>query len=463
MEDIKKTELFERTPIPKAFLELTVPTVLASLVMIIYNLADTFFVGMLNDPIQNSAVTLAAPVMMAFYAITNLFGVGSSSMMSRALGRHDFETVYKSSSFGFWCGAVCAIVLSLVVTIFKTPLLALLGATEETYAATSYYMLWTVSCGALPSILNVLLSNMVRAEGAAFHASVGTMSGCVMNIILDPIFVLPQFLDMGAAGAGLATFISNCFACLYYAVLLYLKRGKTYVCVDPRKFSFEKSIAFGVFAVGIPAAIQNLLNVLGMTIFNNLTASYGPDAVAGMGIAQKVNQVAFSVALGLSQGIMPLIGYNYASGNIKRMKKTIAFSLKISITFLIFATIFFRFNSENLVRLFMKNEEIVYIGARILRGFCLTLVFIAIDFITVGIFQACGKGGISLVFAVLRKVVFEIPFIIIYNKIVPLYGLAYAQTSAEILLSIIASVVLLCFFRKIENKNNSSKDVAKIN
>ncbi|MBR6650878.1 MAG: MATE family efflux transporter [Clostridia bacterium] len=453
MEDIKKTELFERTPIPKAFLKLTVPTVMASLVMIIYNLADTFFVGMLNDPIQNSAVTLAAPIMMAFYAITNLFGVGSSSMMSRALGRHDFETVYKSSAFGFWCGTVCAITLSLVATLLKPPLLSILGATEETSAATSAYMMWTVSFGALPSILNVLLSNMVRAEGSAFHASVGTMSGCLINIILDPLFILPQFLDMGAAGAGLATFISNCFACFYYLVLLYLKRGKTYVCIDPRKFTFEREISFGVFGVGIPAAIQNLLNVLGMTVFNNLTASYGPDAVAGMGIAQKVNQVAFSVALGLSQGIMPLIGYNYAGGNIKRMKKTIAFSLKVSITFLVIATVFFRFNSENIVWLFIKNENIVNIGARILRGFCLTLVFIAVDFITVGIFQACGKGSISLFFAILRKAVFEIPFIIIFNKIVPLYGLAYAQTFAEVILCVIAIAVLLRFFKKIETKS----------
>ncbi len=453
MEDIKKTELFERTPIAKAFFKLTVPTVLASLVMIIYNLADTFFVGMLNDPIQNSAVTLAAPVMMAFYGITNLFGVGSSSMMSRALGRYDFETVYKSSSFGFWCGGFCALMLSVCTTVFKEPLLGILGATEETELATSAYMFWTVTLGAVPSILNVLLSNMVRAEGAAFHASVGTMSGCFINIILDPIFILPQFLGMGAAGAGLATLLANCFACIYYFVLLTLKRGKTYVCIDPRKFSFDKKIVGGVFGVGIPAAIQNLLNVLGMTIFNNCTAVFGPDAVAGMGIAQKINQVPFSVAMGLSQGIMPLVGYNYASGNIKRMKETISFSAKIALAFLAVVTLVIRFNSEGLVRLFMDNDVIVAIGARILRGFCFTLVFLAVDFLAVGVFQACGKGSLSFVFAVLRKVVLEIPFIIIFNHIVPLYGLAYTQTFAEIILCIIAIIVLVRFFRKIERSS----------
>ncbi len=455
MEDIKKTELFERTSIPKAFMTLTIPTILTSLVMIIYNLADTFFVGMLNDPIQNSAVTLAAPVMMAFYGITNLFGVGSSSMMSRALGRHDYETVYKSSAFGFWGGAACALALSVGTTIFKAPLLSVLGVTSETEAATASYMLWTVTCGAVPSIVNVLFSNMVRAEGSALHASIGTMSGCLLNIILDPLFILPQFLDMGAAGAGLATFLSNCFACLYYFVLLTVRRGKTYVCINPRKFSLDKKIVGGVFGVGVPAAIQNLLNVLGMTIFNNITASFGPDAVAGMGIAQKINQVPFSVAMGLSQGIMPLVGYNYASGNIKRMKQTIAFSTKISLTFLAIITVVFHFNSEALVRLFMDNDTIVAIGARILRGFCFTLVFLAVDFLAVGVFQACGKGSLSFFFAVLRKVVFEIPFIIIFNKAVPLYGLAYSQTFAEILLCIIAIFVLINFFSNIDKSRKT--------
>jgi Na+-driven multidrug efflux pump len=257
---------------------------------------------------------------------------------------------------------------------------------------------------------------------------------------------------MGAVGAGLATFLSNCFACLYYFVLLTVRRGKTYVCINPRKFTFDKDIVAGVFGVGVPAAIQNLLNVLGMTIFNNITSSYGPDAVAGMGIAQKINQVPFSVALGLSQGIMPLVGYNYASGNIKRMKQTIFFSARISLTFLAIITLVFHFNSDLLVRLFMDNDVIVAIGARILRGFCFTLVFIAVDFITVGIFQACGKGGISFVFAVLRKIVFEIPFIILFNHKVPLYGLAYSQTFAEILLSLIAIIVLMRFFKKLENR-----------
>ena len=191
MELNQKADLFERTPIPQAVAQLTIPTILSSLVMVLYNIADTYFVGMVNDPIQNAAVALAAPVLLAFNAVNNLFGVGSSSMMSRALGSRDYETVRRSSAFGFYCSLVCGAVFSLMCLAFQGPLLVLLGADESTAAATGQYLQWTVICGAAPAILNVVLAYMVRSEGAAFHASVGTMSGCILNIILDPIFILP--------------------------------------------------------------------------------------------------------------------------------------------------------------------------------------------------------------------------------------------------------------------------------
>lgn len=445
-----RTLLFEETPIPKAVATLAVPTILSSLVMVLYNLADTYFVGMLNDPIQNAAVTLAAPVMLAFNAVNNLFGVGSSSMMSRALGRRDYETVAKSSTFGFWCAILSGLAFSLLCILFKGPLLGLLGADATTRAATDAYMFWTVICGAAPAILNVVMAYMVRSEGAAMHASIGTMSGCFLNIILDPIFIMPWGLNMGAAGAGLATFLSNCFACLYFMVLLFVKRGRTYVCIDPRKLSFESSIVGGVCMVGIPAAIQNLLNVTGMTILNNFTSSYGANAVAAMGIAQKINQVPFYIANGLSQGIMPLISYNYASDNIKRMKHTLTFAAKISVTGLVLVSIAYSFFAGDLITMFMDNPEIVEMGSRFLRGFCLALPFLCVDFLAVGVFQASGLGRNALVFAILRKIILEIPALFILNHFFPLYGLAYAQFTAELVLSIAAVIILVKLFGKLE-------------
>ena len=451
--DNSKTELFESMPIPKAVVTLSVPSVISSLVMVIYSLADTFFVGMMNDPVQNAAVTLAAPLLLAFNAVNNLFGIGSSSMMSRALGRKDYDTVYRSSAFGFYASLICSLLFSLLYGVLQSPILVMLGANAETIQATANYLFWTVLLGSAPSILNVVLAYLVRAEGSSLHASIGTMCGCLLNMVLDPIFILPWGLNLGAAGAGCATCLSNTVACLYFFVLLFVKRGKTYVCIKPSMFRPSKQIVKGVCGVGIPASIQNLLNVTGMTILNNFTSAYGSDPVAAMGIAQRVNIVPFQIAMGFSQGIMPLISYNYTSGNIKRMKKTFMFTAKISLGFILAVMLTFVFAAEPIISMFMKNESIVAYGAAFQRGFCFALPFLCIDFLALGVFQSCGMGMKSFIFAVVRKIVLEIPALFVLNWLFPLYGLAYAQFVAELILGTIAVVVLVKMFRRLEREH----------
>ncbi|MCD7738356.1 MAG: MATE family efflux transporter, partial [Lachnospiraceae bacterium] len=348
----------------------------------------------------------------------------------------------------FYCALGFSVLFSLAFLMFHTQLLGVLGATADTEAVTWQYLRWTTVCGAVPAILNVVMANLVRAEGSAFHASVGTMSGCLLNIILDPIFILPFGLDMGAAGAGLATFLSNCVACLYFFVLIRVRRGQTFVCVDPRMFSFDITILKQICVVGIPAAIQNLLNVTGMTVLNHFTSSYGTTAVAAMGIAQKINMIPMYISMGLSQGVMPLVGYNYASGNRTRMKNAVTFTAKISVSFILLMTVVYFAGSEGLIGLFMKDEEVIAYGSRFLHGMCLGLVFLTVDFLAVGVFQACGLGKYSLIFAILRKVVLEIPALFILNWLWPLYGLAYAQTCAEFVLAIAAVILLRKILRE---------------
>ena len=450
MKNQEKTLLFEQTPIPKAVFTLAVPTILSSLVMVLYNLADTWFVGMLNDPIQNAAVTLASPVLLAFNAVNNLFGVGTSSMMGRALGRREEDTVRRSSSFGFWASVLCGLLFSLLFTTFRLPLLSVLGASAENQTATSNYLFFTVTLGAAPSILNVVLAYLVRTEGASMHASIGTMSGCLLNIILDPIFILPWGFNMGAAGAGLATFLSNCFACAYFLVLTWVKRRTTYVCVHPKFAVPKRAIVSGICAVGIPAAIQNLLNVTGMTVMNNFASAFGSDAVAAIGISYKINMIPMYVAMGLSQGIMPLISYNYGSRNIGRAKKAFTFAAKLTLSGLVLVSILFYVFAGDLMRLFIQTDSIIAYGTRFLRGMCLGIPFLAMDFLCVGALQACGKGLISFVFAVMRKVVLEIPALVLLNALFPLYGLAYAQFAAEFVLAFIAVGTLMHLFRRLQ-------------
>ena len=394
-----KTYLFEEMSIPRAVMELSIPTVLGTLVMMLYNLADTYFVGMLNQPVENAAVTLAAPLLLSFNAVSNLFGVGASSMMSRALGKKDYDTVRGAASFSFYCAIACSVLLSLVYTTFQGGFLAVLGADPVTTKATANYLFWTVTCGACPAILNVVLSNMVRSEGYSM-------------------------------------------ACLYFFVLLFFRRKSTYVCLNPRRFFVHKAAILSIFGVGIPASIQNLLNVTGMTILNNFTSAYGADAVAAMGISYKVNMLPMYVCMGIGQGIMPLVSYNYASGNRKRMKDSILFVTKIMAVFAVTLMAVYFIWSGEITRLFMENKSIIAYGTRFLRLMSISIPFLATDFMAVGIFQAIGKGSYSLVFAILRKVVLEIPALYILNYFFPLYGLAFAQSSAEIVLAVAAVVVM---------------------
>ena len=440
--DSRKVELFENTPVPKAVAKLAIPTIAASIVMVIYNLADTFFVGLLNDPVQTSAVTLAAPAILIFNAVTNLFGVGSSSLMSRALGQKDYDTVKRSAAFGFYCTLLCGIVFSLTALLFRPVLLNILGSEASNSESTSQYIFWTVACGAVPAMLNVVLGNLVRAEGRAMHASVGVMSGCILNIILDPLFIMPWGLDMGASGAGCATFISNTVAMAYFLILLKIRKNDTYVSLNIAYAKPTPAISREVFGVGVPASVQNLLNVTGMTILNNITASYGTEAVSAMGIAHKVALVPLYFSMGGGQGVMPLVGYNYASGNRKRMKETIRYSEKIFIISMLVSGLLFYVFAEELIEMFMTNELIVADGAIFLRGFSLAIPFLAMDFLAVAIFQACGRGKISLIFAIARKIVLEIPAILILNRIFGMPGLGYGQLVAETVISIAATVML---------------------
>ena len=437
---------------PKAVMTLAVPTILSSLVMVIYNLADTYFVGMLNNSIQNSAVTLSAPVLLAFNAVNNLFGIGASSMMSRGLGKKNYDTVYRSSAFGFYSALTCGILFSVLFTFFHTPMLNILGADSTTAEATAQYLKWTVSFGAAPSILNVVMAYLVRAEGSAFHASIGTMSGCFLNIILDPIFILPWGLNMGAEGAGLATFLSNCAACLYFFVLLFVKRGHTYVCIHPKMFCLRKSIVFGIFSVGIPAAIQNLLNVTGMTVLNNFTSGYGADAVAAMGITQKINTRPCQCCLRSGAG-------HHAADQLQlRQRQYKTDEADPDLFGQNCSSCHARCDSH---LLYMRCAPYCHfyekycdcrLWHQISAGHVSGHPIFMYGFSCCRRLSGLRSGRNALAFAILRKIILEIPALYILNYLFPLYGLAYAQLTAEIILAAAAVIVLIRLFKKLEHR-----------
>ena len=447
----EKIRLFEEVPVPQAVAKLAIPTVLSSLVSLIYNLADAYFVGLLNDPVQTAAVSLVAPVTLAFSAVTNLFGTGSASMMSRALGRKDMRTLRESSAFGFYGALFTGILFSVLCTLFLQPLLALLGADSSTAPVTARYMRWTVCLGAAPSIVTIVLAQMIRSEGAALHASIGSMSGCVLNMVLDPIFVLPFGLNMGAEGAAMATLISNCFSLSYALGYLYVKRKSTFVCISPKAFTLRRPISGGVCAIGIPACIQTSLNVASQMILNNLAAGYGAAAMAGMGIAYRISMIPWHISHAISMGVMPLVGYTFASKRIPRMKHALSHAIKLSQCVLWATTIFCCVFPSLVVRLFIQEPQSVAYGSAFLIAQSLSIPLLGFDFMTIGAFQAVGKGSNALLMSTCRKLVLQIPATFLLNMLWPLYGLAYAQLVAEIGMGVLSFILLKRLIRQIEH------------
>lgn len=449
MDTEQNKKLFEELPVEKAVGVLTLPAVISSLVMVIYSLADTYFVGLLNNPVETAAVTLASPLLLAFNAVNNLFGIGCSTMMSRALGRGDYDTVKKTSSFGFYCSFISGLCLSLLCLLFLNPVLNMLGAEPSTAETTAGYVIWTVVFGASPAILNVVLAYLVKSEGAAVHASIGTMSGCLLNLVLDPVFIMPWGFSMGAAGAGAATFLSNCTACIYFLILLKVKKGRTFVSVNPKDFCIRRSIVSEVFGVGVPASVQNLLNVTGLAILNNLAAAYGTSAVAAVGIARKIDMIPEQIAIGGTWGVLPLLSYTYSSKKYTRMERTVYFIGKIMIPFMVISAVVFWLGAVPLVSLFTRNSEVIHYGKIFLRGFSLAMPFFVADYLSVGFFQSIGMGSKSLILAVFRKIIFEIPAMFLMNRLFGAGGLSLGMAVTEVFVSVIGISMMRSTMNKI--------------
>ena len=445
-QDQRKTMMLNE-PLPKVISKMAVPSIVAFLITSIYNLADTFFVSSLGTN-ATAAVSVNASLDQIIMMAGSMLAVGAASYISRLLGAKKDEKASRVLSTAFFLALGFGGAVMILGSVFMTPMVRLLGATDtcEQYAVEyATYVLLVAPFMATTFVMNQCL----RSEGSALFSMFGMGFGGILNCVLDPIFILPWGLNMGAAGAGLATFLSNCAACLYFFVLLFVRRGRTYVCIQPAMARPRKELVKGVLGVGVPASIQNLLNVTGMTVLNNFTAVFGPDAIAAMGIAYKINMIPMYIAMGVSQGLMPLVSYNYGSGNVPRLKKAVLFAEKISLSFMVTVSVCYFFASGPLIGLFMKTGAVVAYGARFLRCMCVAQPFLCLDFLAVGVFQAVGSGKRAFFFAILRKIIMEIPALYILNALFPLYGLAYAQMITEIILAVTAMLVLRRMFKSL--------------
>lgn len=437
----KRVEIFETLAIPKAVLNLALPTMMGMLVSVIYNLADTFFVGQLNDPFQVAAVTITMPIFLFLMAFGSIFGIGGGAYISRLLGMKDYEKVKRTSSFAFYASIIIGLVCTFLALIFMPALLKLSGASANTYGFAKSY-LTVIAIGAPVIVLGFSLGQLIRAEGSSKDAMIGMMLGTVINIILDPILIL--WAGWGVQGAAIATVIANLISVLYY--LRYFNRGSSVLSVSFSLFSFDWKIISEVFSIGIPASLNSLLMSSSTVVLNNFAASYNDNVVAALGVVSRINMLPIFLLIGLAQGVQPLLGYNYASGDLKRMKEAMKFTGILSAIIGSFFSLLFFLTGRKLVRLFIDDLNVIHLGEQFIKVIIISLPVLGVLMLITVTFQAIGAARPSLILSISRQGFIFLPVIIIGNYFFGVDGLVFAQPLADI-----GSVVLALFlFRKIK-------------
>lgn len=439
-ENMEKERLFSSAPVGRAVLSLAFPTVIAQLITVVYNMADTFFIGKLGDPNQVAAATLAMPVFIFLTAFANLFGIGGASLISRCLGVGDREKAKRASAFCVWTAAALSFAYGTAAVLMRSTLLPLLGTDEATFGFCSSYVFWTVGIGAVPTVLNSALANLIRAEGYSVQASFGVALGGVLNIILDPIFIFT--LDLEITGAAMATMLSNVAATLYFFAFLYRIRGKSTVTPSPRYYTLGEGIPSEVLTVGLASFLMMLMSTLSNLTLNKIISGYSNEAVAGMGIAKKIDLIAFAIAQGTTQGALPLIGYNYSSGDRKRMGAALRVLLTYCLTAAILGTALMFFGAKPITACFIDDPETVSYGRDFLRIVCLACPTTALNFLVITVFQATGKRAQPLALSLLRKGGLDIPLMFLLNTFIGIKGIAWATPLADVL-ALAVSLVLI--------------------
>lgn len=445
------TDLFEKAPIPKAVATMAVPTMISMLVVVIYNMADTFFIGQTKDPLQVAAVSLATPVFMIFMALGHLFGIGGSSAISRALGERRKDRAWHISSFCCYGSLGLGVMVAVISVLGMEQILHLIGASENTIGFARQY-LTIISIGAPTIMFSTAFANILRGEGASRESMVGNLLGTIVNIILDPVMILG--LGWGVSGAALATIIGNIAACFFY--ISYYVRGKSMLSIHVKDFRMGEGIAASVAAIGIPASLNNILMSFANIILNQALVGYGDTPVAAMGVALKSNMLVVLLQIGLCVGIQPLIGYNYGSGNKKRLMQVFKFTGVVSVIMGMLLTLFMIIARKTMIQVFINDAEVVSYGIRMVVALQLSAPFIGILFLCINTIQGMGKALPSLVLTVCRQGLIFIPLIFILNAMLGLDGVIYAQPAADYLSILVGIMICMHLFRSMEHREREN-------
>ncbi|MTI56585.1 MATE family efflux transporter [Geosporobacter ferrireducens] len=445
MENMDEKSLYylEKAPVSKSIMHMVVPMMLSFIATLIYNITDAYFIGKLNNTAMMAAVTLALPFSCVLMAFGHLFGVGSGTFVSRLLGEQKIDKAKQVSSINFWSSILVGIILIVISLPLLSPILRLLGADGETLIHTKNYILMFIIASPFV-ITSISLEEAVRAEGASTASMIGMITGVIVNIALDPIFIF--VLHMNVMGAALATVIGNLVSVVWY--IYYLQKKSSVQSVSIKYFKPSKEIYGNIFKVGVSAFFQDAFMVITSVLFNNYSMLYGDNVVAAFGISQRIVQIVDFIGMSFAMGAVPLIAYAYSAQNNKRLmeiiKKTIAYMLGIILTL---SAILFVFKSQ-VIGIFSIDPKVIDIGQRILFAQLCSTVFVALCGIFTGIFQAFGTGVQSTVMSVLRGILF-IPILILGNVIFALDGVIWAMTISEGITALVGIILWIGIREKI--------------
>ena len=427
MIDPSEKYLFESMPVPKAVATLAIPTIISQIVTMIYNLADTFFIGQLGNPAMVAAVSLVSPWFNLLTALGNLFGLGGSSLISRMLGNQNHQDIKHVSAFSVWCGAAFTVIFSLLSYLYRTPLLNFLGASADTYPYAESYLFWVVVLGGVPTMISLTLAHLLRSEGHAKPASAGMMFGGLHNVALDPILIF--VFHMEVTGAAIATAISNTASVVFFVIQYMRLKNKTSVSLNPKHFTFR--FTWPIFSVGLASALATTLANASNMVMVRLASGYGDIPVAAYGIVKRIDQLPLNISMGLCQGFMPLVGYNFASKNYDRMRRVSTFSWKTALVMSACFVACFAAFAPGILHLFIPEEQTSTLGAQFLRIACLAVPLTSVNFLISYTLQAMGKGIQSAALTFSRQGLLNIPLLILMNATIGLFGMIWTQLVIE--------------------------------
>lgn len=431
---MNENELMSQMKISKAVAKMAIPSVISSLVTVVYNMADTFFVGQTGDPLQVAAVSLTNPIFILMMAFANMFGMGGSAVLSMALGSKKEKRAKSASSFVTYASLAVGIVLAVVFLCFMNPILTIFGANPETYEFAKGYTIY-ISFGAPFIIWSAAASFIVRAEGASKEAMIGSMIGTIANIILDPIFI--SGLNQGTAGAAIATTIGNILASIYY-LWYFLKKSKV-LSISIKDFSIRQSILTQVCGCGFPTAIFSALMSVSTIVLNQLLVVYGNDPVAAIGIVFKANMFITFLQMGLANGVQPLLGYNYGSGNMKRFREVEAFTKRCCLVTGIVSTALYFIFREPIIRIFINDGSVIQYGVKMLIAYMVSGPVIGILFVNMNSMQSVGKALPATILSVLRQGILLIPLLYILRAVSGLNGVIFGQAVTDYIAVILSA------------------------